>query len=136
MSATDDPFAVDDSKADPDGSDGGADGGGDGGDGGAGPMDDKYWGLRNTEPSDLTPEEVGRQLDLEAEWWQHLGTGFIKQTGGGGAEAWMHYVMALFLLVAHIFDALPEEEGSDGSEGESTGNRGEFAIEGGEEAFE
>lgn len=71
----------------------------------------EWWGLRNTEPS-IPPQEVGQHLDLEAEWWQHLGTGFIKQSGAAGSEAWMHYTMAIVLLLVEIAD-LDEDSDDD-----------------------
>lgn len=63
----------------------------------------EWWGLRNTEPA-VTPSQVGADLDVHADWWQHLGAGFMKQSGSGGAEAWMHYVMGVALLVADGLD--------------------------------
>jgi hypothetical protein len=81
----------------------------------------EWWGLRNSEPP-VTPAEVGTQLDIEAEWWQHLGAGFIKQTGAGGTEAWMHYAMALMLLALSMSDA---DMDSDGEGGTIAGDREE-----------
>lgn len=79
---------------------------------------DKWWGLRRSEPP-IAPRDVGHQLDVQADWWQHLGCGFIKQSGSGGAEAWMHYLMAAFLLVAEIFDVDVGDD--DGDKNESGG---------------
>lgn len=77
---------------------------------------DPWFGLRNTEPHVL-PEEIGSQLSVEAEWWHHFLTGFAKQSGGGGAEAWMHYVMAIALL----FLSLTDDSDGDG-EASSSGD--------------
>lgn len=68
-----------------------------------------YWGLRNTEPH-LEPRNVGRQLDLAAEWYEHLFCGFMKQSSSGGTEAWMHYVVALLLLADRELGLLTQEE--------------------------
>jgi len=67
-----------------------------------------YWGLRNTEPA-ITPEDVGRELDINAEWWQHLGAGFIKQSSSGGVEAWQHYVVAAIVIILFITDTETNE---------------------------
>lgn len=69
------------------------------------------WGLRNTEPA-VAPQEVGRQLDLEADWWQHMAAGFIKQSSAEGTEAWMHYAMGGVLLALEALDMDVEQIGS------------------------
>lgn len=55
------------------------------------------YGLRNSEPA-INPRQVGDELALDVEWWQHLFAGFIKQSNSSGTEAWMHYVVAGILL--------------------------------------
>jgi hypothetical protein len=70
-----------------------------------------YWGLRNSEPP-ISPREVGRDLDLNVDWWQHLFTGFFKQSGSDSAEAWQHYVISMILLVDQEHGIL-DDDGRD-----------------------
>jgi hypothetical protein len=82
-----------------------------------------WFGLRNSEPP-LHPRNVGDQLDVAAEWYEHLFTGFLKQSESGNTEAWMHYVMAAVLLADNEMGLLSEEdreeiaEEADGWDGE------------------
>lgn len=68
-----------------------------------------YWGLRNSEPA-VSPYDVGNELALDVEWWQHLFAGFIKQSNSTGTEAWMHYVVAAILLADSELQLFDEEE--------------------------
>lgn len=73
------------------------------------------WGLRNTDPP-VTPAEVGQEMDVGADWHDHLFCGFIKQSGGSGTEAWMHYVMAVVLLYMSLQEG-DEEQAGEGDPG-------------------
>lgn len=55
------------------------------------------FGLRNDTPP-VTPSSIGEQLDLAAEWWEHLACGFAKQRNSENPEAWEHYVLAAILF--------------------------------------
>jgi hypothetical protein len=71
-----------------------------------------YMGLRNSDPP-ISPYDVGHELALDVEWWQHLFAGFIKQSNSSGTEAWMHYVVAAILLAdseLNLMDAEDREE--------------------------
>lgn len=70
-----------------------------------------FWGLRNTD-GDISPTDLGESLDLEAGPWAHVLAGFAKQTGAGGVEAWMHYVVAIVLIVDPEGEVLPRPEPS------------------------
>ena len=67
------------------------------------------WGLRNSTPA-VTPSEIGYQLDLNAEWYEHLFCGFLKQSNSDAAEAWQHYVIAGILLVDREYGLLSDED--------------------------
>jgi len=67
------------------------------------------WGLRNSEPR-VSPADVGRQMDLQADWWEHLFCGFLKQSGSEAAEAWQHYVISMLLLADREYGILDEGE--------------------------
>jgi len=78
--------------------------------------------LRSSEPQ-VSPQEIGRQLDVGAEWWQHYGAGFTKMSGSDGTEAWMNFVVGTALLVLSMTDA-GEGEGEEAardSESEGAG---------------
>lgn len=66
------------------------------------------WGLRSDRP-DVSPHEVGRQLDLEADWYEHLFCGLLKQSGSGVAEAWQHHLIAVVLLVDSEYGILDDD---------------------------
>jgi hypothetical protein len=68
-----------------------------------------WFGLRNSEP-DVKPDDVAGSLDLAASWTDHLLVGFLKQTGGEGTEAWMHYVISMILLADREHGLLSDEE--------------------------
>lgn len=70
------------------------------------------WGLRNAEPR-IDPHDVGRELSLDVEWYQHLFCGFLKQSGSEAAEAWQHYVISLILLIDRQYNLLSDEERDD-----------------------
>jgi hypothetical protein len=74
-----------------------------------------FFGLRNSEPP-LQPKNVGQQLDMAAEWYEHLFTGFLKQSESGGTEAWMHYVVAAVLLADNELGILEDSEREEVSE--------------------
>jgi hypothetical protein len=67
------------------------------------------FGLRNSQPA-ISPRDVGRELDLDVEWYQHLFVGFMKQSDSDGAEAWMHHVIAMILLADTQYHFLSEGE--------------------------
>jgi len=71
-----------------------------------------YWGLRSSEPP-INPREVGRDLDLDVEWYEHLFTGFLKQSGAEAAEAWQHYVISMLLLADQEYNILGEDGKED-----------------------
>jgi hypothetical protein len=89
--------------------------------------------LRSTEPQ-ISPEEVGRQLDIGAEWWQHYGAGFIKSTGSDGTEAWMHFVMGTAVLVLSVTD--PDHSAEQQTESDGTAERSPGMEPDGEQLFE
>lgn len=64
-------------------------------------------GLRNDTPA-VTPSLIGEQLDLAAEWWEHLACGFSKQRSSENPEAWEHYVLAA-ILFGREAGMIPEE---------------------------
>lgn len=96
---------------------------GDGPDADATPDREGLYGmLRSSEPP-VTPEEIGRELDIGAEWWQHYGAAFVKMTGSSGTEAWMHLVMGTALLLLGTGDddsegimPAPDNEEPEGAE--------------------
>ena len=67
------------------------------------------WGLRNSSPP-VTPSEIGYQLDLSADWWEHMFCGFLKQSNSDAAEAWQHYVIAGVLLVDQQYGLLDDSD--------------------------
>jgi len=86
------------------------------------------WGLRNSTPG-VTPETVGRELDMAADWYEHLFCGFMKQSSSDGAEAWMHYVMAMILLADNelelaLFEEAPSDDSDDNLFGDATRDDG------------
>jgi hypothetical protein len=68
-----------------------------------------FWGLRNSQPA-VSPSEIGYQMDLQADWWEHLFCGFLKQSGSEAAEAWQHYVISLILLADREYGLLSDDE--------------------------
>jgi len=56
------------------------------------------YGLRNT-AIDADPSEIAAELDPSAGPRAHAITGVCKQAGADGVEAWMHYVLALYLVI-------------------------------------
>jgi len=81
-----------------------------------GPPDDRpAWVrmLRSTEPP-VTPQEVGRELSLEAEWHEHILCGLVKASGSEGTEAWMNMLMGVVLLTLDYSGADSEEEAGEG----------------------
>jgi len=71
-----------------------------------------YWGLRNSSPP-VRPADVGRDLDLDADWYEHLFTGFLKQSGAEAAEAWQHYVISMLLLADQEYGILDDADKED-----------------------
>jgi len=71
-----------------------------------------YWGLRNSSPP-VRPADVGRDLDLDADWYEHLFTGFLKQSGAEAAEAWQHYVISMLLLADQEYGILDDTDKED-----------------------
>ena len=71
-----------------------------------------WYGLRNSDPP-ISPSQIGRDLDLGADWWEHLFTGFLKQSGAEAAEAWQHYVISVILLVDQEHGILDDTERED-----------------------
>jgi len=69
------------------------------------------WGLRSDQPN-VSPQNVGHQLDLQADWWEHMFCGFLKQSGSDVAEAWQHHIIALVLLVDTEYNIL-DDDGRD-----------------------
>jgi len=57
-----------------------------------------YLNLRSSEP-DINPRKAGADLDLDAGPYAHLVTGLVKQSGSTGSEAWMHYIIAMILIL-------------------------------------
>lgn len=70
--------------------------------------------LRSTEPP-VNPQEIGQELDIRAEWWEHLGCFFIKASGSRGTEAWMHLPAAAIILYKDM------QEGQDDTGGAGRG---------------
>lgn len=76
------------------------------------------WGLRNSEPQ-IEPSQIGRQLDMAAEWYEHLFTMFLKASESGAPEAWMHGVVAIVLLADAEFGIFDEGVDQDDLFGEA-----------------
>lgn len=80
-----------------------------------------YKMARSTTPA-VTPAEVGQELDIGAEWWEHLLCMGHKASGTEGTEAWMHGVMALILLsMEFIEEPDGESDGFFGDDNEAGG---------------
>jgi hypothetical protein len=69
-----------------------------------------YLNLRSDTP-DISPHKAGGDLDLDAGPYAHVITGLIKQSGSTGSEAWMHYVVAILLVLEG--EDLFTDDGSD-----------------------
>lgn len=69
-----------------------------------------YLNLRSDTP-DISPHKAGGDLDLDAGPYAHVITGLIKQSGSTGSEAWMHYVVAVLLVLEG--EDLFTDDGSD-----------------------
>lgn len=69
------------------------------------------WGemLRSTHPP-VTPEQVGQELDLGAEWWQHFGAGMMKMSGSDGTEAWMHFASGIVVILAQYMGEAEQQQ--------------------------
>jgi hypothetical protein len=80
------------------------------------------WGLRNSQPS-ISPQEVGRELDLDVEWYQHMFVGMLKQSNSDGAEAWMHYVVSMVLLADNQYGFLSDDEREDLEDEQPNGDK-------------
>lgn len=88
------------------------------------------WGLRNSEPQ-IEPSQIGRQLDMAAEWYEHLFTMFLKASESGAPEAWMHGVVAVVLLADEEFGIFDEDVDQDDLFGEAERGDGPEGADGG-----
>lgn len=67
------------------------------------------WGLRSDTPN-ISPQNVGEQLDLGADWWEHMMCGLLKQSGSDVAEAWQHHIIAMVLLADSEWGILDNDD--------------------------
>lgn len=73
-----------------------------------------WYGLRNDTP-EVDVHDVQGSLALDVSWVDHLAAGFIKQSGGQGIEAWMHYTVAVVLYADETVEGglLPDGDRED-----------------------
>jgi hypothetical protein len=85
-----------------------------------------FWGLRSDSP-DVSPSDVGDQLDLTADWWEHLFCGLLKQSGSDVAEAWQHHLIASILLLDEQYGILDpdDDRGDDAAAADDAGDGGD-----------